>query len=101
VAIDAVDESKPYTGMLSLLVTLMTEPRFANLRLLISSREYLDIEQALKPYAVSVSMSNEAVQEDIRLVVSVTLRFNPKFQSWPVSLYRETEIALAKGAKGM
>ncbi|KAK1757126.1 hypothetical protein QBC47DRAFT_412452 [Echria macrotheca] len=101
VAIDAVDESKPYTGLLQLLVTLMTESRFTNLRLLISSREHLDIEEALKPHAVSVSMSNEAVQEDIRIFVSATLRSSPKFQSWPPSLYKETAIALAKGAKGM
>ncbi|OIW34172.1 hypothetical protein CONLIGDRAFT_667349 [Coniochaeta ligniaria NRRL 30616] len=101
IAIDAVDESKPYTGLLVVLTTIMTQPRFAKLRFLISSRQYLDIEEALKPHAVSVSMSNEAVQEDIRIFVNAALRSNPKFQSWPVSLYNDIEVALAKGAKGM
>ncbi|KAK0722057.1 hypothetical protein B0T26DRAFT_701172 [Lasiosphaeria miniovina] len=101
VVIDAVDESKPYTRLLEILTSLITQPRFAKLRLLISSRQYLDIENALQPHSVSVSMSNEAVQEDIRIFVSATLRSNPKFQSWPVSLYTETEAALAKEAKGM
>jgi len=101
VAIDGVDESKPYTGLLAVLTTLMTDSRFAKLRLLISSREYLDIEEALKPHTVAVSMSNEVVEGDIRIFVGAALRSNPKFQSWPPLLYREVEVALAKGARGM
>lgn len=80
---------------------MMTDPRLGRLRLLVSSREYLDIEEALKPCALSVSMSNEEVQKDILVFVSATLRCHPKFQAWPPSLYTETEAALVKGAKGM
>ena len=101
VAIDGVDESKPYSSLLMLLITLMTDPRFVKLRLLVSSREYLDIELALKPHAVAVSMTNEAVRDDIQTFVGASLRSNPKFRSWPPSLYQEVEVALADGARGM
>ena len=91
----------PYTGLLAVLTSLMTEPRFAKIRLLITSRQYLEIEQGLKPHTIAVSMSNKDVQGDIRIYVGSKLHDTPKFRAWPPSLCQEVEVALSEGAKGM
>ncbi|KAK0616537.1 hypothetical protein B0T14DRAFT_523346 [Immersiella caudata] len=101
VTVDGIDKSKPYSSLLMLLIALMTDTRFAKFRFLVSSREYLDIELVLKPHAVAVSMTNEAVPDDIQTFLGASLRSNPKFRSWPPSLCQEIEAALANGAKGM
>lgn len=101
IVIDAIDESIPYIGLLAVLRCIMTESRFDKIRLLMTSRQYLDIEESLKPYATAISMANHLVQEDIRIYVASQLRSNPRFRAWPSSLSEEVEVALAKGAKGM
>ena len=101
VTIDAIDESMPYTNLLATLRSLMTESRFDKLRLLVTSRQYLDIEQCIKPCAVTLPMSNDLVAEDLRIYVTSTLRTNPKFRAWSESLLKEVEDALVNGAKGM
>lgn len=101
VMIDAIDESMPYTNLLATLRSLMTEQRFDKLRLLVTSRQYLDIEQCIKPCAVSLPMSNSLVEEDLRIYVTSKLRTNPKFRAWSASLIKKVEDALVKGAKGM
>jgi len=72
--IDAIDESMPYTNLLAALRSLMTESRFAKLRLLLTSRQYLDIEQCIQPCAVSLPMSNHLVAEDLPIYVGSKLR---------------------------
>jgi len=101
VTIDAIDESMPYTNLLAALGSLMTESRFEKLRLLLTSRQYLDIEQCIKPCAVSLPMSNHLVAEDLRIYVGSKLQTNPKFRAWAASLLAEVEDALVTGAKGM
>ncbi|KAL2261422.1 hypothetical protein VTK26DRAFT_4217 [Humicola hyalothermophila] len=85
VAMDAVDESMPYTALLGVLKNLMTDTRFERLRLLLTSRQYLDIEKCIKPYAVSLPMSNRWLEEDIRIYVRSKLYDEPKFRQWPGS----------------
>lgn len=101
VAIDAINESMPYTSLLTALRALMTESRFRKLRLLLTSRQYLDIEQCIKPCAVPLPISNNLVAEDLRIYVASKLKSNPKFAAWPAALVKEVEDALVMGAKGM
>lgn len=101
VIIDALDESMPYTGLLMTLKHIKTHTRFDNVRMLMTIRQYLDIEECMKPWAVSVSMANDLVAADLRIFVASMLRGNPKPCSWPASLLQEVEDALVKEAKGM
>lgn len=91
----------PYTKLLDIFKTLMTDARFERVRLLLTSRQYLDIEQWIKPCAVSLPMSNDRVEENLRIYVDSKLQHEPKFHLWPKSLKKEVEDALVKGAKGM
>jgi hypothetical protein len=99
--IDAVDESLPRETLVKVIRDLATDQRFAKIRLLVTSREYIDIETAFSPISIAVSMTNELVTEDIQIYVHATLRSHAKFANWPQDLLLEVEEALAKGAKGM
>lgn len=101
VTIDALDESMPYANLLACLKVIMTEARFNKVRLLMTSRQYLDIEQSIKPHAVSFPMLNEYVEKDLRIYITSQLQSHPKFRAWPTALIEEVNIALVKGAKGM
>ena len=100
-AIDALDESIPRDDLLQILKTLATDSRFKKLQILVSSREYIDIEKVMEKFSVSVSMANPYVEEDIRLHVRSTLQANSKFKRWPQNLLDEVEDTLSKGARGM
>ena len=99
--IDALDESIPRDDLLQVLQALATDSRFKKIQLLVSSREYIDIEKVMKGFSVSVSMANPSVEEDIRLHVRSTLQANTKFKRWPQSLLDEVEAAVSTGARGM
>ncbi|KAG5789853.1 hypothetical protein H9Q69_011098 [Fusarium xylarioides] len=101
IVIDALDESNPRDELLDVIQTLVTDRRFSNLQILVTSREYIDIERALGEVSVSVPMSNELVEEDIRLHVQSILRSNPKFRCWPDDILIEVEDAVSRKAKGM
>jgi len=101
--IDAVDESKPREDLLKVLRDLATDPRFQKMQLLITSREYLDIETVLRDISQPISMNNDLVAEDIRRHVRAALQptANRRFKHWPQSLLAEAEEALSTRAKGM
>ncbi|KAK7591843.1 hypothetical protein V3481_006481 [Fusarium oxysporum f. sp. vasinfectum] len=101
IVIDAVDESNPRDELLEVIHTLVTDQRFSNLQILVTSREYIDIERVMEKVSVSVPMSNELVEHDIRIHVRSTLRSNIKFQCWPDDLLIEVEDAVSTQAKGM
>jgi len=101
ITIDAVDESKPRDVLLRVLRDFVTDSRFRNIQLLVTSRLYIDIERVLGLLSKSVSMSNDLVTQDIRRFVQSKLQSNPKFKQWPKVLIHETVDALAIGAKGM
>ncbi|KAF4419067.1 Vegetative incompatibility HET-E-1 [Fusarium acutatum] len=101
IVIDAVDECDPRDELLELIQTLVTDRRFSNLQILVMSRKYIDIERVMKKISVSVLMSNELVEEDIRLHVRSIIRSNMKFQCWPDDLLIEVEDAISTQAKGM
>src|SRR4051812_39802977 len=66
VIVDAVDESKPRDDLLKTLRDLVTDPRFGKIQLLVTSREYLDIESVMEEISKPVSMSNPSIERDIR-----------------------------------
>ena len=101
IVLDAVDESNPRDDLLSLIVDLATEEGFAKIRLLATSRDYIDIESSLQPVAVSITMSNPIVDADIRRYVRVVLQENRQLRRWPDALKKEILEALVYGSKGM
>jgi len=101
ITIDAIDESMSRACLLKLLRDLATDARFEKLQLLITSRQYLDIERVMEDVSVAVSMSNPLVDEDIRTYVKSQLHTLPNFKRWPPNLLVEAEQALMSKAKGM
>ncbi|EXF76859.1 L-galactose dehydrogenase [Colletotrichum fioriniae PJ7] len=101
IVIDAVDESSPREELLRVLRDLATDPRFAKIRLLVTSREYLDIENVMREVSTAVSMRNDYLDDDIRLYTKSRLSANSKLKDWPEDLRNETLKALTCGAKGM
>jgi Cdc6-like AAA superfamily ATPase len=101
ITIDALDESADREQILAFLRTVITNPHLKHIHLLATSRKELDIDRALSPISVSLSLSNPYVDEDIRTYVKGRLLESSKFARWPESLKAETETALIKGAKGM
>ncbi|KAF5667413.1 hypothetical protein FDENT_12143 [Fusarium denticulatum] len=101
IVIDAVDESDPRDELLEVIQTLVTDQRFCNVQILVTSREYIDIERVMENVSVSVPMANELVERDIRLHIRSILRSNPKFRCWPNDVLIEVEDAVSKKANGM
>ncbi len=102
VVIDALDESKePRDQILGVLKLIATEPRFRKIQLLVTSREYFDIESVMSTCSVSVPMQVDKVQADISKFVHVTLQSNRQFLTWPEELRQEMQASLPIRAKGM
>lgn len=99
--IDAVDESFPRAMLIRVIRDLATDERFQKVRLLVTSRQYIDIETTFSPIAVAVPMENELVAEDIKVYAHNTLNSYSEFADWPQDLLVEVEGALVAGAKGM
>jgi hypothetical protein len=99
--VDAADESHNRGTFAQLLARLGSEPQFHNIRLLVTSREYSDIETHLQAPSIHLSMDNDHVREDIRSFVRAELSSAPEFRHWPKDLSDEVEAAVTNGAKGM
>ena len=99
--VDAVDESSPRKDTLRVLRDLATDARFNKFQILVTSRLYIDIEEVLQEFSMSMSMSNPDVTADIRHFVQSAMQSNPKFRRWSPELLEETQEALAIGAQGM
>ncbi|KAK1757128.1 hypothetical protein QBC47DRAFT_342171 [Echria macrotheca] len=102
IVIDALDESQSREKLLHAIQKIQCDTRFTKIRLLVTSREYADIEREMLSIAATpLSMSNEFVKDDIRKFIAATLRSNSLFQKWPEAFRVEVEEALSSGAKGM
>ena len=99
--IQAVDAPGMRVEFLQLLHTLLTLLEYAKIKIIATSRNYVDIEEVLRPLSAPVSMSNPLVDEDIRTYVNTQLQTNNRFRRWPLPLLREIKDALVEGAKGM
>ncbi|KZL85619.1 ankyrin repeat protein, partial [Colletotrichum incanum] len=100
VTIDAIDESNPRHELLKLIQYLASDPRFTKVRLLVTSREYLDIEEAMQSISIEVSMQNPYLDGDIRLYVQSRINSHDKIKNWPQDLRDGALEALSDGAKG-
>ncbi|KAI8716532.1 NACHT domain-containing protein [Fusarium sp. LHS14.1] len=87
--------------MLNLLQTLGRDDRFRNIQLFASSREYLDIQEAMLAIAEPLSLSNPWVEADIRPYIEEMINASRTFSRRPNELHQKVNEALAKGAKGM
>ncbi|KAF7542440.1 hypothetical protein G7Z17_g11566 [Cylindrodendrum hubeiense] len=65
--VDAVDESRERADLLKVLRDLVTDVTFQKVRVIVTSREYLDIEKVMDGISAPVSMRNPLLDEDIRL----------------------------------
>ena len=97
--VDAVDESRPYADLLVLLETLVTDVRFQKLQVVATSREYVEIESALSRFTMSIPMSNDEVDKDIRTYAEAEI--DRKCTKWASDLKADVLDAVVLGAKGM
>lgn len=101
IVVDAVDESKPRDDVLKVLRDLVNDARFDNIQLVVTSREYIDIESVLEDISKPISMSNPCLTEDIRIYVQSALQKESRFKRWSPELVTEVESTLSVRAKGM
>lgn len=99
--LDAVDESMPRADLLRVIRDLTTDTRFSALSLVVTSRQYIDIEQVMEGCSMPISMSSPFVEEDIATLVRSTLQSDARYQRWPEDLRREMQDTVPKKAKGM
>ncbi|KAK9771655.1 putative Fungal N-terminal domain-containing protein [Seiridium cardinale] len=97
--VDAVDESQPRDELLCLLEDFVTDPRFRKIRLLVTSRNYHDIDSALRRLSLPVSMSNDEVDKDIRIFV--TAQLEKRFTGWRSAYIPNVSQVLVRKAQGM
>ena len=105
-AVDAIDESDPREDLLATFQEFVAGPRFGNLQLIASSREYIDIERimtgkTMADVSISVSMNNPYIELDIRRYVQSFIESCHPFKRWPRELLHEVEETVVTGAKGM
>lgn len=99
--LDAVDESVPRTDLLRVIRDLSTDARFSALGLLVTSRQYIDIEQVLESCSIPITMCNPFVEEDIGTLVNSTVQSDARYQRWPEDLRHELQDTIPRKAKGM
>ncbi|KAL2154631.1 hypothetical protein VTH82DRAFT_3307 [Thermothelomyces myriococcoides] len=101
ILIDALDESLERENLLDTLRTLAVDDRFQNLRLLATSRNYMDIEDTMVEISKPIAMTNWLVNQDIAVYVRSKLENHPKLKRWPKQLKDDVFDALTTSAKGM
>ena len=102
ILLDGLDESAtPRDDLLRVLGDLATGARFQKLHVIVSSRDYVDIEKAMTGIFIPISMDNHLVEADIRTYVQSKTRSDTKFQHWPPDLLATVEDILPKKATGM
>lgn len=100
VVVDAVDESTPREGLVRLLATMSLDSRFQKVRILATSRQYLDIERVFSGVSVAISMANPYVNDDIESYVRARLASSYRLSRWGNWL-PDIERELISKAKGM
>jgi len=99
--VDALDESTPRVDTLRVMRDLATDARFAKIRVLATSRQYIDIENAMSQFSSPISMRNKWLDEDIHLFIKTQLSTNRKLQRWPTDLQLAALEGLSAKANGM
>ena len=105
VVIDALDEC-PKDGERGDFLKLIREIKswsLLNLHLLVTSRQELDIEEALTHLLTdkATPIQDSEVESDIKLYIASELATDPKLRKWSSDVKEEIENTLAAGANGM
>lgn len=102
IVVDAIDESSPRDDLLRLIQDMVTQPNYAKIQFLITSRRYGDIEEVLRPLSEpTLPMSNSIVDSDIRIFVDTMIKQNKSFTTWTGKLREDVAESLAQGSQGM
>jgi hypothetical protein len=101
IVVDAIDESMPRHDLLRALRDLATDPRFQNISILATSREYIDIEGMMLEFSAPVSMNNPLLVEDIKRYIQSRLCSHPKMRRWPGPIQQDIVAVLSEKARGM
>lgn len=100
VVIDAVDESSPRDDLLRLIATMVFDQRFQKVKILATSRPYLEIELVFSGISKSISMSNPWVTADIRQMVRSRLATSYRLKRW-LHFHKDIEDTLVDRSAGM
>ena len=101
ILLDALDECTDREDFLHFIEVLMSW-NISSLHMLATSRKENDIATSLDPLVTSqLCIQNELVDADIRVLVLERLSNDTKLKRWPVSVQKEIESTLMKGANGM
>lgn len=75
----------------------------SNIHLLVTSRQEIDIREALAPLlsVPALSIQGATTASDIQTYIRGQLSLEPKLKCWPEDVKLEIEMALAAGADGM
>jgi hypothetical protein len=101
IVVDAVDESLQRENLLRVLRDLAGDPRFQNLRLLATSREYVDIEEVMNDISTPISMRNYLADQDIALYIRSRLNSHSRLKRWPQQVRDDVLESLSTKANGM
>jgi hypothetical protein len=99
--LDAVDESIPRADLLRVIRDLSTDARFSALGLVVTTRQYINIEQVLEVCSIPITMSNPFIEEDIRTLVLSTVKSDERYQRWPEDLRCEMQDSIPNRANGI
>ncbi|KAK4159498.1 hypothetical protein QBC43DRAFT_326990 [Cladorrhinum sp. PSN259] len=100
VVVDGLDEIESRSELLAVLAELSTAMRFSKLRLLATSRPEYDIHDALSSISDTMSMSNDFVEQDIRVVVHEWITTSPRMRRWQ-HMGQVIEDVICARAQGM
>lgn len=99
--LDALDECADREDLLEFIETLIGW-KVKNLHILTTSRRENDIATCLESLVTcELCIQSALVDADIRVHILKRLSIDPKLKNWPVSVQKEIEDNLMKGAKGM
>ncbi|KAK3377119.1 hypothetical protein B0T24DRAFT_526281, partial [Lasiosphaeria ovina] len=101
VVVDAVDESMPRENILKVIRDFATDERFQNVHILVTSRDYIDVEDVMFGISTTLWMSDPLLDDDIKLFVRSKLDTHPRIKNWPPNLKEDVFLALSAKAKGM
>lgn len=91
----------PRDDLLRVIRDLAIDARFSGISLLVTSRQYIDIESVMETCSTSINMSNQFIEYDIRMLVKSTVDSDKMYQKWPEDLKHELIDIVPKKAKGM
>lgn len=101
--IDGLDESSPRADIAEYVRRLASEPRFSNLKIVATSRNYYEIRQELEDVSTELSTDNRYVEEDIKTFVhnELSRESTKAFRRQSKSFLLEATEIISKKARGM